>query len=154
MEACTSASSPLEGERYSANNHASVIISGLLRVIYGFASGGSRIPSYSGANLWSAIHIGTAIICACLPPIRPLVNRPRFIPSAFSSIRRRYYNSRGRQNRSEGGSSTSLTKERENHDSEAFELPVLPELPASPSLYADDMAIRRDRSSYSAIPTP
>ena len=149
--ACTSAS---KIGRSSANFYASVIVSGLLRVIYGFASGGSRIPSYSGANLWSAIHIGTAIICACLPPIRPLINFPKSIPSAFSSIRRRYYNSRGRQSRSEGGSRSSLTNDRENYDSEALDLPVLPEHLAPQGFYVDDIAMRRDGSVYTAIPTP
>lgn len=52
----------------------SVIITGILRVIYGYVPG-SRVPSYSQAELWSSVHIGMAIICACLPPLRPLFSR-------------------------------------------------------------------------------
>lgn len=71
-----------------------VIITGILRVVAAYARD-SRIPSYSGAGLWSAIHIGMAIICACLPPIRPLLSRKEFFTSAVSSVRQRYYSLRG-----------------------------------------------------------
>ncbi|MCJ1246023.1 hypothetical protein MMC30_003227 [Trapelia coarctata] len=73
-------------------NLFSVIITGTLRVIYGYVPG-SRLPSYGLAELWSAVHIGTAIICACLPPLRPLFFRASASkPSnGFSSARRRYY---------------------------------------------------------------
>lgn len=49
-------------------------MSDLLRVIYGYVPG-SRVPSYSQAELWSSVHIGMAIVCACLPPLRPLFSR-------------------------------------------------------------------------------
>ena len=75
------------------------MITGLLRVIYAYAPG-SRVPSYSGADLWSAIHIGMAIVCACLPTLWPLVSRADFFGSARSSISRRYNDLRGRYSKS------------------------------------------------------
>ena len=66
----------------------SVIITGLIRVVYGYASD-SRVPSYTGADLWSSIHVGMAIVCACLPTLRPLVTRTGIFASAFASVRQR-----------------------------------------------------------------
>lgn len=80
-------------------NPFSVIITGIIRVIYGYKPG-SRVPSYSKTELWSAIHIGTAMICACLPTLRPLFFGGFFTSAsssstAFSSVRRGYNGFRG-----------------------------------------------------------
>lgn len=73
----------------------SVIVTGIVRVIYAYVPG-SRFPSYSGASLWSAIHIAMAITCACLPTLRPLFARTGHLTSTCSStMRRRYYRLRG-----------------------------------------------------------
>ena len=66
---------------------SSVIITGIIRVIYGYKPG-SRVPSYSKAELWSTVHVGMAMVCACLPTLRPLIFRSS--SSATSSRRRRY----------------------------------------------------------------
>ena len=95
----------------------SVIITGILRIIYGYVPG-SRLPSYGLAELWSATHVGTAIICSCLPPLRPLFFRASSKPpNGFSSARRRYYGiqdwaAKGARGVGEsGGSGTSNTIE-------------------------------------------
>ena len=49
----------------------SVLITGVLRVIYGYKPGSTNI-SFEKGEMWSAVHVGTAVICACLPTLRPL----------------------------------------------------------------------------------
>ncbi|KAI1125669.1 hypothetical protein F5Y10DRAFT_225845 [Nemania abortiva] len=51
---------------------AFVIVSGLLKVIYGFVPG-SRQPSFARTSLWTTVHSGTGIICACLPVCWPIL---------------------------------------------------------------------------------
>ncbi|KAI0100212.1 hypothetical protein GGR51DRAFT_551567 [Nemania sp. FL0031] len=51
-----------------------VIVSGLLKAVYGYAPG-SRNPSFSKTALWTTVHSGTGIICACLPVFWALLVR-------------------------------------------------------------------------------
>ncbi|KAI1090181.1 hypothetical protein F5B19DRAFT_494704 [Rostrohypoxylon terebratum] len=51
-----------------------VIITGLVRVILGYPPG-RRVPSYSNTEVWTSVHAGMSIVCACLPILRPLVRR-------------------------------------------------------------------------------
>ena len=106
-----------------SNTHtSSVIITGLIRVVYGYASD-SRVPSYTGADLWSSIHVGMAIVCACLPTLRPLVTRTGIFASAFASVRQRYYSSRGKHPSStDDDTQPSLAKDRVYAGAEAFEM--------------------------------
>lgn len=83
----------------------SVIITGLLRVIYIYHL--SRLsPSYSQGEFWSTVHITTGIICACLPTLRPLFTLTPLCtsdsaPASTSAstspfpVRWRYYHMRG-----------------------------------------------------------
>lgn len=57
--------------RYSYN---SVIVMGLIKTILGYVPG-SREPSYSRTEVWTAVHAGMAVICASLPVLRPLATR-------------------------------------------------------------------------------
>jgi hypothetical protein len=60
----------------------SVIITGLLRVIYGYKPGSQNV-AFSKAELWSGVHVGIAIVCACLPTLRPLFFRTAASASSF-----------------------------------------------------------------------
>ncbi|XDG05540.1 hypothetical protein ABKA04_005155 [Annulohypoxylon sp. FPYF3050] len=51
-----------------------VIITGIVKVILGYDPP-SRSPSFSKTEIWAAIHVCMAIICACLPIFRPLIHR-------------------------------------------------------------------------------
>ncbi|KAJ8060208.1 hypothetical protein OCU04_010551 [Sclerotinia nivalis] len=51
-----------------------VIITGIVRVVLGYAPGSQNVD-FPRAELWSAVHVGMAIVCACLPNFRPLLNR-------------------------------------------------------------------------------
>ncbi|KAI0184477.1 integral membrane protein [Xylaria flabelliformis] len=51
-----------------------VILSGLLKAVYGYVPG-SRQPSFSKTSLWTTVHSGTGIICACLPVCWPVFVR-------------------------------------------------------------------------------
>jgi hypothetical protein len=54
------------------------------------------VPEYTKAELWSTIHIGMAIVCACLPPVRPLYTGiASLLTKTSSSMRQRYYSARG-----------------------------------------------------------
>jgi hypothetical protein len=52
----------------------SVILSGIVKVILSYAPG-NREPSFSRTTVWTAVHIGTGIVCACLPVCWPLFVR-------------------------------------------------------------------------------
>lgn len=82
---------------------ASVVITGLLRAIYIYLLNRTG-PSYSQGEFWSTIHITTAIVCACLPTLRPLFTRRPLVTSTPTStptsacaspFRWRYYHLRG-----------------------------------------------------------
>ncbi|CAI6083273.1 unnamed protein product [Clonostachys chloroleuca] len=51
-----------------------VILSGLLKAIFGYLPG-SRQPSFFHTQVWTSVHCGTGIVCACLPVCWPLVVR-------------------------------------------------------------------------------
>jgi hypothetical protein len=46
----------------------------MIKVILGYQPG-SWVPAYGQTEVWSTVHTGTAIICACLPIFMPLVKR-------------------------------------------------------------------------------
>ncbi|KAI1129155.1 hypothetical protein F5Y10DRAFT_291393 [Nemania abortiva] len=48
-----------------------VIVSGLLKAVYGY-NPNDRIPSFEQTRIWSTVHSGTGIICACLPVCWPI----------------------------------------------------------------------------------
>ncbi|KAI1179754.1 hypothetical protein F4777DRAFT_531835 [Nemania sp. FL0916] len=51
-----------------------VIVSGLLKTVYGYNPHG-RMPLSANTQLWTTIHGGTGIICACLPVCWPALAR-------------------------------------------------------------------------------
>ena len=65
----------------------SVIISGVIRVVFGYVPG-SRNVDYPRAALWSATHVAVANMCASLPTLKPLFSLPIFtrIANALSSF--------------------------------------------------------------------
>ncbi|KAF7503814.1 hypothetical protein GJ744_003255 [Endocarpon pusillum] len=63
-----------------------VVITGIVRIVYVYQPK-KRYSSFTEASLWSSIHLGTAVICACLPTYRPLLDR---IVSIASPVRRMY----------------------------------------------------------------
>ncbi|KAK7930980.1 hypothetical protein PG985_001692 [Apiospora marii] len=69
----------------------SVILSGLLKAIFGYIPG-SRQPSFFRTQLWTTVHCGTGIVCACLPVCLPLLTQLRR-SSGFpgSSLFRKYW---------------------------------------------------------------
>lgn len=50
----------------------SVVMTGLVKVILGYVPGG-RVPSYTKTEVWTTVHVGMAIVCACLPVCWPLM---------------------------------------------------------------------------------
>lgn len=95
-------------------------MTGILRVIYGYASD-SRVPSNSGADLWSAVHIGMAIVCACLPPLWPLFTRLDIFHSAYFSIRQRYFALRRQYSRRDDNAQARLIRDARCSKGEASE---------------------------------
>ena len=76
----------------------SVIITGILRVINGFPRNGPA-PSLDRAELWSTIHVGMSVICACLPsfaaPVGKLLHGKRLSFSRGKSTRKTSVGSKG-----------------------------------------------------------
>jgi len=82
---------PLLSIESAADIPPSVIITGIIRVVYGYIPR-SREPENTKAGLWSTIHLLMGIICACLPTLCPLFPRTTSIVlNTSSAIRRRYY---------------------------------------------------------------
>ncbi|KAL8800462.1 MAG: hypothetical protein Q9182_005174 [Xanthomendoza sp. 2 TL-2023] len=121
-----------------------IIITGIIRVIYGYAPSTSRIPSYTGADLWSSIHIGMAIVCACLPTLRPLVTRSGIISTAYSSIWQRYYSSRAKHSASEEDTLPSLAKDRSFSTAENFEMVPIS---ATKDVQAEEVSLGGDKTA-------
>ncbi|KAL9602850.1 MAG: hypothetical protein Q9219_001545 [cf. Caloplaca sp. 3 TL-2023] len=63
-----------------------VIITGIIRLIKVYKPSGTDVDLTQG-QIWLNVHLGTAIICACLPTLRPLVTRNPWISRNFSSRR-------------------------------------------------------------------
>jgi hypothetical protein len=59
----------------------SVIITGIIKVILAYNPRG-HIPFFDAAEVWATLHAGLAIVCACLPIMKPLVIR---VTSAFAT---------------------------------------------------------------------
>ncbi|KAI4114659.1 MAG: hypothetical protein LQ345_004604 [Seirophora villosa] len=51
-----------------------VIITGIVRLILVYQPGAADVDLTQG-NIWINVHLGVAIICACLPTYRPLISR-------------------------------------------------------------------------------
>jgi hypothetical protein len=62
------------GDRRNADSISSIIITGLIKVILGYPKG-RRVPSYSNTEVWTTVHAGMSIVCACLPIFKPLAKR-------------------------------------------------------------------------------
>ncbi|KAK7991232.1 hypothetical protein PG988_000026, partial [Apiospora saccharicola] len=68
-----------------------VILSGFLKAIFGYIPG-SRQPSFLRTQLWTTVHCGTGIVCACLPVCLPLLTQLRRLGGfPGSSLLRRYW---------------------------------------------------------------
>ena len=105
-------------------------MTGILRVVYGYVPG-SQSPSLARAGLWSAVHVGMAIVCACLPPLRPLLNSASTsISNTTSSLQGRYSPFRAPSAKSSIGSKSragSKTEDRRSEGSKTGEMAeVLP----------------------------
>ncbi|KAI4141525.1 MAG: hypothetical protein LQ341_003504 [Variospora aurantia] len=55
-----------------------VIITGIVRLILVYQPGAADVDLTQG-NIWINVHLGVAIICACLPTYRPLISRTSWI---------------------------------------------------------------------------
>jgi hypothetical protein len=61
---------------------------------------GSQSVAFGKAGIWSAIHVCMAIVCACLPALRPLFTTIfDFIGQTTSTIRERSSSLRGRSSK-------------------------------------------------------
>ena len=63
-----------------------------------------------------------AIVCACLPTLRPLATHFSFLNSAFSALRQRYYSLRGQRASKSDDMRPLSTKDNVNSDGMAFEM--------------------------------
>ncbi|KAI4282503.1 MAG: hypothetical protein L6R35_005397 [Caloplaca aegaea] len=55
-----------------------VIITGIVRLVLVYQPGAADVDLTQG-NIWINVHLGVAIICACLPTYRPLISRTSWI---------------------------------------------------------------------------
>jgi hypothetical protein len=65
-------------------------VTGLVKVVLGYVPH-SRVPSYSRTEVWTTVHAGMSIVCACLPIFKPLatrVGRSGFVSRLRSSASR------------------------------------------------------------------
>ncbi|KAK0112312.1 hypothetical protein ONS96_001560 [Cadophora gregata f. sp. sojae] len=122
-----------------------VIVTGLVRVILGYRPGSQNV-AFARAELWSAVHIGIAIVCACLPTLRPLIKRAS---TTASSLRRKYGSSSSSgQDTSANGSGGSNVASRNRGPSEVLTLKNV----RTGSASADNVRLTRDGESPPVIP--
>ncbi|KAH6706285.1 hypothetical protein BKA61DRAFT_580541 [Leptodontidium sp. MPI-SDFR-AT-0119] len=96
-----------------------VIVTGLVRVILGYRPGSQNV-AFARAELWSAVHIGIAIVCACLPTLRPLIKRAS---TTAASLKRKYGSSSSSgQDSSANGSGGSNAASRNRGHTEVLAL--------------------------------
>lgn len=71
-----------------------VLFSGVAKVVLSYLPN-SREPDFSRAALWTTVHLYTGIVCANLPPSRPLFNRIARVSTGswtrLSSLGKRWY---------------------------------------------------------------
>ncbi|PVH72434.1 hypothetical protein DL98DRAFT_563529 [Cadophora sp. DSE1049] len=122
-----------------------VIVTGLVRVILGYRPGSQNV-AFARAELWSAVHIGIAIVCACLPTLRPLIKRAS---TTASSLRRKYGSSSSSgQDTSANGSGTSNAASRNRGPTEVLTLKNV----RTGSASADNVRLTRDDDLPPVIP--
>ncbi|KAL8931693.1 MAG: hypothetical protein Q9216_007108 [Gyalolechia sp. 2 TL-2023] len=63
-----------------------VVITGIVRIVKVYKPGGSEVDLTQG-DIWLNVHLGTAIICACLPTYRPLLSSNPWFSKKFPSRR-------------------------------------------------------------------
>ncbi|KAI1813952.1 hypothetical protein GGS20DRAFT_442254 [Poronia punctata] len=83
------------------------IISGIVKVVLSYAPG-NRNPHFGNTEVWTTVHCGTGIICACLPvcwPLFVLVFR-----NSVSSIRTARYSWKGWSSMNRSGSDRTSTQ--------------------------------------------
>ena len=68
---------------------------------YGASFNHLLIVSLTRGGLWSNIHLGTAILCACLPTYRPTLSRLVVLAKSFSTRVTSLFSGRGRLRGSE-----------------------------------------------------
>ncbi|MCJ1251885.1 hypothetical protein MMC30_009123 [Trapelia coarctata] len=122
-----------------------VIITGTIRVIYGYVPG-SILPSYSKSEIWSTVHVGTGIACACLPPLRPLFFRSSASKRSkgTSSLRRRYYGIQDWQAKGVGPGSSGVSGGSKTRD-------TIEEIPLR-SQQAEPSRVKTPRSETTWLP--
>ncbi|ATZ56044.1 hypothetical protein BCIN_12g05820 [Botrytis cinerea B05.10] len=94
-----------------------VIITGIVRVVLGYAPGSQNVD-FPRAELWSAVHVGMAIVCACLPNFRPLLNR-------ITASARRLYGSAITSDRDPDATGSSGSRSAASKNKTAVELMTL-----------------------------
>ncbi|KAA8571276.1 hypothetical protein EYC84_000603 [Monilinia fructicola] len=94
-----------------------VVITGVVRVVLGYAPGSQNVD-FPRAELWSTVHVGMAIVCACLPNFRPLLNR-------ITASARRLYGSAITSDRDPNASGSSGGRSGVSKNKHAAELMTL-----------------------------
>ncbi|KAB8298299.1 hypothetical protein EYC80_002028 [Monilinia laxa] len=94
-----------------------VVITGVVRVVLGYAPGSQNVD-FPRAELWSTVHVGMAIVCACLPNFRPLLNR-------ITASARRLYGSAITSDRNPNASGSSGSRSGVSKNKNAAELMTL-----------------------------
>jgi len=106
--------------------------------------------AFARAELWSAVHIGIAIVCACLPTLRPLLTRAT---ATASSISRRLYgfSFSNRTDKTAGGS-TSASKSGGVSHVEELPLESVNRANGSNDPYGDTTILTRNGESRDRAP--
>ncbi|KAI1077954.1 hypothetical protein F5B20DRAFT_248573 [Whalleya microplaca] len=106
------------------------VLSGLVKVIVSYVPG-SRNPEFSKTIVWTTVHAGTGIVCACLPVCWPLfVRLTRLSLSPWpvvSSIQKHWYSFSGWSSMDRRSASRGATPEFErstNAIAGGYELPI------------------------------
>jgi hypothetical protein len=117
-------------------NRQSVIVTGIVKVVFSYVPN-SRLPSFDRTMIWTTVHCGIGMVCACLPVCWPLITR---ITKNCTTLALKQWH------RLSGWTLIGNGSKRECHASD-IEREITPN-PGN-SLYMDDLGHRRVNSQES-----
>ncbi|TVY73498.1 Satratoxin biosynthesis SC1 cluster protein [Lachnellula suecica] len=120
-----------------------VVVTGVVRVVVGYKPGSQNV-AFAKAELWSSVHIGIAIVCACLPTLRPFLTHAT---ASMSSIKTRLHGSgTSKIGHSDGSYSNSSSGSKRRSQVEVL---AMKPLKNTTDQHSDTVGLTKDSGGFS-----